>query len=118
MKYNKILKCKLKNEEDIFETYILTYKGCDKCFEIDLCSQFMFNCDYEIIKSEEVFIVNDIEDLEYFLKKNNITRYFYKSVYNKKDNRLYVGGCNDYVLNKDLEVLGWLEDVKEMEKGC
>lgn len=114
MKYNTILECTLHDARynDTFKTFILTYKGCNNCFEIDLGSHFLFNCDYEIIDKKEIFKVDDIQDLEYFLNKHNLLRYYNESV--KKNNKLYVGGGNDYVLDEHLNVLGWVEEIEEV----
>lgn len=130
MKYDTIIKCDLSDfksgKVEYKNCYLLTYKGCDTCFEIDLIGDFFFNTDYKAINRKEVAKINNSIDLINFMLNNNILSKHNIGVFNEvlnkrkydfdnlEKSRLYVGGEQDYILDYNLKVLGWKEDLKEV----
>lgn len=130
MKYDTIIKCDLSDfksgKVEYKNCYLLTYKGCDTCMEIDLIGNLFFNTDYKAINRQEVEKVNNIEDLFNFMNNHNlIGKYECETfgdflnmrkwhTYFVDKTKINVGGEQDYVLDYNLKVLGWKEDLKEV----
>ncbi len=82
---------------DGYESFFLTHDDITEDFEVDMTSDFFFN-ELDIIKRETVKIVSTLEEVVQFCKEHDIN-------FNNRleENALYVGGCADMVVNKNLE---------------
>ena len=126
MKYNTIIQCDLADfrygKIEYKNCYLLSYNGCSEELEIELTGNFWFNTEFKAVHRKKVARVENAIDLLNFMIHNNIftqhNEEIFKEVlhtrkydFNNLDNsRLYVGGCRDYILDYNLNVLGWKEE--------
>lgn len=121
MKYDLIQKCTLVScdYEDKFEdVYILTSTEdlMPHELEIDLSDDMWFNTGYYITKRQNQRHVKNITDLLFFIHEHEIN--ISNKVLDIGHCVLLVGGGNDYVLDYNLNGLGWKdEDVILEEDG-
>lgn len=115
MKYDTIIKCdfeSFKNEKiEYTNIYLLSHNECSEELEIDLTSDMWFNTEYKAINRQEIKKVNNIQEVMNFLKEHNIqiSDYAKENIFDNEKQLLYVGGCNDLVLDFDLNIIGLIE---------
>lgn len=103
-RYDRIEKVML---EDTDKTFLLTGDDVSAEFEVDLCEEgHLFN-EMCVITRETVKEVDNLEDVQSFLKDNDLP------ILKIKDEQAIVGGSSDMGINDDLS-FDWIEE-KERE---
>lgn len=116
-KYKYIVKCSLKTSRDKFENQYLLVKNTnefDTELEVDITGGFAFNCDFEVINPKIVKVLNSLEELQEFCKQKDID--IPKDRLSKQG--LIVGGSvkTGFLIDKDLNAVGWIEDIEKEER--
>lgn len=116
-KYKYIFSCSLESTRDKFENQYILVKNPNKFdtqYEVDLKGDFCFNCCFEVVNPRLVKIINSVEELQDFCKQTGII--FPKERLTEKG--LIFGACIDegLLIDKELNVVGWLDNMEEMEE--
>lgn len=113
-KYNIIVRCNLEadGETSYRDSFLLTGAdiSADGGLEVDLTGAFCFNTEFRSRDREIVAVVNNVDDVVAFCNTHNIS---VPSHCLADKERLFVGACRDYVLDYNLGVLGWEDDLQE-----
>ncbi len=99
-RYDRIEKVML---EDTDETYLLTGDDVSAEFEVDLCEMGSLFNELGVITRETIKEVDNLEDIQTFLKDNDIP------LLKIKDEQAIVGGSSDMGINDDLS-FDWIEE--------
>lgn len=99
-RYDRIEKVML---EDTDEIYLLTGDDVSAEFEVDLCEMGNLFNELGVITRETVKEVDNLEDIQSFLKDNNIP------ILKIKDGQAIVGGSSDMGIDNDLS-FDWIEE--------
>ena len=114
-RYKYIIQCELQSNDKTYKNQYLLVRNLDAFnsnFEIDLTGDFCFNCDYKVQYPVVVKTISKMKELLEFCTERNIN--IPKEVVRK--NGFVVGGKDGLFINENLEAVGWVEELGEIDE--